>query len=371
MQDEVFADVRPSWIILREYAHPIVHKSSASERNDFTETLYWHAGLKTDAKTGTASVNFHLSDSITTFKVQADAFDKRGALGSSDSDIVSVKPFYVEARWPLSLTQGDEVLLPVTVHNKTSKTISDVELFLSSSSGNLTAKTSLSLSEHSRQTTYLSFTAHELGDIHFSLQAKGGENTDRILHKLNVEARGFPIQFQSGGELSEGKPGQLQVTLPPSIQDGSLKTIAKVYPTPLANLEEALQSLLVQPHGCFEQTSSTNYPLVMAQQYFLTHHGVNPEKISKAQELLKKGYDRLLGFECKEGGFEWFGKGDGHEDLTAYGLMQFHDMKSFMDVDSDMLSRTMNWLLNRRDGQGGFEKPKKARLLWRRQWTTS
>jgi len=74
-----------------------------------------------------------------------------------------------------------------------------------------------------------------------------------------------------------------------------LVAVAKVYPSPLANMEEALNALLRQPNGCFEQTSSTNYPLVMAQQYFTSHQGVDPEKIAKAKTLLEQGYkiDRL------------------------------------------------------------------------------
>ncbi|MEI3004872.1 MAG: hypothetical protein V8T87_09665 [Victivallales bacterium] len=46
-----------------------------------------------------------------------------------------------------------------------------------------------------------------------------------------------------------------------------MKASAKLYPSPLAGMEEALNALLRQPCGCFEQTSSTTYPLVMAQQH--------------------------------------------------------------------------------------------------------
>ena len=32
------------------------------------------------------------------------------------------------------------------------------------------------------------------------------------------------------------------------------------------------------------------------------------------------------GYEVSGGGFEWFGNNPAHEALTAYGLLQFHDM---------------------------------------------
>jgi uncharacterized protein YfaS (alpha-2-macroglobulin family) len=133
-----------------------------------------------------------------------------------------------------------------------------------------------------------------------------------------------------------------------------------VYPTPLASMTEALQSLLQQPYGCFEQTSSTSYPMVMAQQYFLTHSGIEPGVIEKTRDLLEASYKRLTGFESRTKGYEWFGADPGHEALTAYGLMQFTDMSKVRSVDKDMLDRTRTWLLARRDGNGDFSLSSKA-----------
>jgi alpha-2-macroglobulin-like protein len=49
--------------------------------------------------------------------------------------------------------------------------------------------------------------------------------------------------------------------------------------------------------------------------------------IFEAQDKLARGYKRLESYESKTGGFEWFGASPGHEVLTAYGLMQFNEMK--------------------------------------------
>ena len=88
-----------------------------------------------------------------------------------------------------------------------------------------------------------------------------------------------------------------EFTLPAEIVRGSVSSSVTVYPTPLASMTEALQSLLREPNGCFEQTSSTSYPMVMAQQYFLTHTGVDPAIIEKARNLLEASYKKLTGFE--------------------------------------------------------------------------
>lgn len=70
---------------------------------------------------------------------------------------------------------------------------------------------------------------------------------------------------------------------------------------------------------------------------------------------LKKGYDKLIAFETTDKGYEWFGKSPAHEALSAYGLMQFHEMSNVTTmVDQKMVSRVKTWLLERKDGKGGF-----------------
>jgi alpha-2-macroglobulin-like protein len=79
------------------------------------------------------------------------------------------------------------------------------------------------------------------------------------------------------------------------------------------------------------------------------------QMIIEGKKKLKEGYDRLLTFETKTGGYEWFGNTPGHEALTAYGLLQFHEMKDVITgVDEGMIKRVTDWLLERRDGKGSF-----------------
>src|SRR5204863_2363961 len=99
---------------------------------------------------------------------------------------------------------------------------------------------------------------------------------------------------------------------------------------------------------------------VMALQYMKTHTGVEPALVKKALDLLQRGYERLKAYECKDKGYEWFGGDPGHEALTAYGLMEFADMATVMDVDREMVARTRAWLLSRRDGKGGFQRNSRA-----------
>jgi hypothetical protein len=68
--------LRNQYLITREYAHSRRPDWAEGSRVDFAETIYWNAGIRTDASTGVASVSFHLSDSVTSFRVLADGVAK-------------------------------------------------------------------------------------------------------------------------------------------------------------------------------------------------------------------------------------------------------------------------------------------------------
>jgi hypothetical protein len=94
-----------------------------------------------------------------------------------------------------------------------------------------------------------------------------------------------------------------------------------------------------------------------------------PEVEKRARTLLNSGYAKLTDFECKDPaqqakrrGYEWFGQtAPPHEALTAYGLLQFMDMKRVgHPVDEAMLERTKAYLLGQRDGRGGFKRNPRA-----------
>ena len=80
-------------------------------------------------------------------------------------------------------------------------------------------------------------------------------------------------------------------------------TSVVLYPSPMSNLTQALKALLRQPCGCFEQTSSSNYPLVLAQRYFKAYPSqAGGDIIAQANKYLAAGYKKLIGFECKNNG---------------------------------------------------------------------
>lgn len=351
-------------VAIRVYAHKARADRQPGERVDFTETLFWHAGVKTSAD-GEANVSFDLSDSVTSFKVSADAFDSNGALGSATSQIESVKPFYIEPKLPLEVTQHDKIEVPFALVNSTDEVLPISAVNITAPGAHTVNLPVEQLAPGQRVRGIISIDVGKFtGTSDVVIAAVAGAFGDQVTRPLTVVPLGFPVEISHGGMLYADETVAHEVVIPDDIVPGSIKTEAKVFPTPLGNLNAALAGLIREPNGCFEQTSSSTYPLIMAQQYFQSHTGVDPSLIERSNAMLDKGYKRLIGYECKQGGFEWFGADPGHEALTAYGLMEFTDMSQVRDVDTAMLARTREWLLSTKDGKGGFTRARRALHTW-------
>jgi len=353
-------------VIVREYSHAVRPERKPADRIDFAETLYWNAGLQTDAKTGQATFSFGLSDAVTAFRVMADGYGADGALGMATESVKSVEPFYLEPKVPLQVTSGDRVDLPVTLVNSTSADMQNVIVKTTAAKGIgvSPAEDKVFVKANARKRKLVALDTHGyVGTSDLVVQANAGAAADKVTRSLDVKPLGFPIEVAQGGLLEADGTSHLTIELPKQIAAGSLTTEIGVFPTPLGNLTQALTSLMQEPNGCFEQTSSTNYPLTMAQQYFTTHASVDPKLVKQSSDLLAQGYQRLTSFECKNRGYEWFGgTSPGHEALTAYGLMEFADMHKakLRIVDEPMVARTREWLFKRRDNKGGFMRNPEA-----------
>jgi hypothetical protein len=116
-----------------------------------------------------------------------------------------------------------------------------------------------------------------------------------------------------------------------------------------------MDSILRMPGGCFEQTSSSTYPNVLALDYMKRTNKLTPEVHAKAEGYIANGYQRLLTFEVPGGGFSWFGQAPANKILTAYGLMEFNDMSKVSDVDPRLIQRTTGWLARQQQPDGSWK----------------
>jgi hypothetical protein len=344
--------------VVREYAHEHT-VAPAGDRTDFAETVFWHPLLLIPLDGAKAS--FDLADEVTRYQVLVAAHTADGRLGSVETQIEARKPITVEPKLPVEITAGDRVDVPVACTNDTDAS-KIVALAAQAKGLNLVGNSGESLTLTPQQSGRRVFSFQPTiaeGKAELRLSAKSQPFADdSVVRTISVAPEGFPIIGSISGTL-EGK-ARHEITLPEKWIAETLKCQVTVYPSTLAELQKGLEALLAEPGGCFEQTSTTNYPNALVLQYLKESNQAHPDAMKRAKELLERGYAKLTAFEVpdksKLQGFEWFGQFPAHEALTAYGLMQFRDMARVTDVDPQLLRRTQDYLLARRDGKGGFTR---------------
>ncbi|OWK38899.1 hypothetical protein FRUB_06404 [Fimbriiglobus ruber] len=352
--------------VLREYAHQR-DPALGSVRSDFTETVYWHPVLVLPAS-GKAAVEFQLSDDIARYQVLVAGHTTDGRIGATTAVIEARKPFSVDPKLPLEMSHTDIVEMPVRITNDSDDpqalTIALTPTGLRSE-GSLTASTTLAANGKTRQT--FSLKANKLqGDASVLVRATNASgDTDAILRTTRIVPDGFPGVGSISDTIESRARGT--ITLPKDVVPGSLAVKLEVYTSTMSDLLNGLEGMLREPHGCFEQTSTANYPNTMILDYLNQTNQSNPQVARRAKQLLDQGYARLTNYECpdtplrRKQGFEWFGSADmAHEALTAYGLLQFKDMARVHPVDPELIRRTQAFLLSRRDGAGGFRRNARA-----------
>mgnify|MGYP002777825452 CR=1 FL=1 len=338
----------------RQYAH---QHTASDDRRDFAPTIYWNTLVVTRDR-GTATVEFATSDAATTWRVHADGhtLTDAGRLGQASTTFATRLPVQVEAKLPDEVAAGDQLLLPVNVVVRDPAATS-VPLTVRLGDGlrlGADAPSQVALQEGRGRALLPIDVLDRPGTTTVQLEVRHGTFQDRVERTLVIAPRGFPHRRDHGGTLAVGTNTEATITIPDASVPGSGRATLRLFPTPLTTLAAGLEGMLQEPHGCFEQTSSTNYPNTLVLQLLQGSGDAVPAAALRASELLAKGYARLVGFECKRGGFEWFGRDPGHEALTAYGLLQFHDMAQVFDVDAAMVARTRSWLLGRRNERGDF-----------------
>jgi len=338
-----------------EYDAAESSSSSSASRTDFRSTVYWNGNLEVD-ESGTANFSFYNNDDVSSFRITTEGVGANGMLGRSTHVYSTQIPLSITARMPLQLTIGDTVHIPIVLANNTSNDFAG-DFKLKTPKGLVQLETIAKkqfIQAGGHRVLWGNFIATQaVASAPLSIRFSTQHYSDAIEETISIASKGVPVNKSfSANALDQNYSLDLK-----AVEEGSLKAKITLYPSLMADILTGVESILAEPNGCFEQTSATSYPNIMVMDYINESGSNNTAIATKAGGMIDRGYKKLVSFETNTNGYEWFGSAPGHEGLTAYGLMQFNDMKAvYSDVDDSMVKRTRNWLMSKRDGQGGFTR---------------
>ncbi|MHC4645741.1 MAG: MG2 domain-containing protein [Planctomycetota bacterium] len=356
--DLVLAEPMAAKALARSAPDALRESVSAAEpiriRQYFPETLYFEPALITDRR-GRATLNVPLADSITTWRLTCMASSAKGQLGSTTAGIRVFQDFFVDIDFPVSLTQNDQVHVPVAIYNYL-KTDQKIRLEVKKEDWfeleGLPEKT-VTLAPSEVRAVYFPIVAKKIGFQKFTVIARGTKKSDAVARTVEIVPDGKEHLVSHSSRL-EGTVTHT-ITIPGEAIDDASKIFVKIYPGVLSQVIEGLDKMLRMPFGCFEQTSSVTYPNILVLDYMKTAGKITTELQMKAEGFINAGYQRLVSYEVPGGGFEWFGKAPAHRILTAYGLMEFYDMSKVYEVDPAIITRTQQWLAKCQEKDGSYK----------------
>ncbi|MCB9354711.1 MAG: carboxypeptidase regulatory-like domain-containing protein [Lewinellaceae bacterium] len=349
---KVFARARTFYTPAYESSTP-----ATATRTDFRSTIFWKPDITTDRK-GRASVEFYTSDAITNFRATLEGIGTKGQAGRAEKKFFVQKPLSMAVKMPASVISGDLLRLQVMLTNHTSHIAGGhLDLVVPE---HFTLKNEpelqIQIAPGATKTINIEYqigstddSAEKAVSIRFSADENVLDASETGIRTLD---RGFPARQIASGSAAQNKFNfHLQDPV-----EGSISAMLTAYPNALEDVLKGMERMLRQPCGCFEQVSSSNYPNLLVLDLLRQTGTARPDVERKAATLLEDGYKRLTAYECKSGGFDWWGRDPAHEGLTAYGILEFTDMSKVFEVDQKLIERSVNWLYGRRDGKGSWKR---------------
>jgi len=343
----------------RVFPETVYGTGETSRRDNVGSTVYFKGLVETD-KRGTARLSFYTTDAVTSFRASAEGIADNGLAGRGEHVFSNRPSFSLDVKTPASVTMGDEVSLPLTLSNKSGKTLTgDLEVSIPQgfkALGPLTFNLSMEDGEE-RTFHYPYMVSHSPGRSRFTASFSDGMDTRFLSRDLTVTPRGFPLAL---GLSAQDKDRTFDVAIEKPVP-GSLKARFTAFPTVLSDLVKGAEAVVGEPRAGFEQVLASILSGILVFDHLKDLADPDPGLMNMAYGRIVKGYSQLVSYEARDGGYEWFGGGPGNEMLTALALMAFRDMERVWNgVDGAMVKRTTDWLLSRRDGEGGFGLSDKA-----------
>ena len=244
-------------------AHAATGEEAPRLRQYFPETLYWAPEVVTD-EGGFVALEIPMADSITTWRLTALASSQDGRLGFTTQGVRVFQDFFVDIDLPVSLTQGDEISIPVGVFNYLPEA-QDVRLEVQEEDwfellGE--KEQTLTIASNDIEVVYFPIRVVDFGRQGFQVTAWGEQMRaspstdlagDAIRREVAVVPDGKEIRATESDWLREDadRDGPLEIPLdiPAEAVPGTPYVEVKIYPGVMAQAVEGLEKILRMPHG--------------------------------------------------------------------------------------------------------------------------
>jgi uncharacterized protein YfaS (alpha-2-macroglobulin family) len=317
-------------------------------RKDFRVLAFWLGSVVTD-KSGRATVDVKLPESLTTYRIMAVAGDRASRFGNGESEVRVNKPLTLKPTFPRFLAVGDRARLGAVVTSQLATAEEAVVSIRSLDPAVLAiggaAEQRVSLRAGGSIEARFDASAITVGRARVRMTVRAGSENDAFEDIIPVEILASPETVAAYGTATDAAAKETLV-LPDGVVPGFGGLHVELSSTALAGLGEGARYLVEYPYGCAEQRGSRALAMLLAsdlgQAFSLP--GIEVGKTRPAAQQALKDLEK---YQCDNGGFSYWPGDCVHTSpyLTSYLLHVFKtagDLK--YQVSADVLRRGYDYL---------------------------
>ncbi|MBD8082740.1 alpha-2-macroglobulin family protein [Chryseobacterium caseinilyticum] len=344
------SDSLTNYAYSRNFAYPEYKTTSTTYRHDYREALYWNPILETD-KNGKAQIEFYQSDANSAFRIMTEGISAKGLIGRDETTYAAQSLISIDAKIPQYLTRTDQMTIPVVIKNNSAETRNlKLNVIVPNHIKLMRADSLITLKPLESGRLFVTMQTDKLISSNIQFAVKSGDFRETMILPLKVEEKGFPHYFS----IINNKNETYKIDVPEYV-NGSFMSSYYVYQNSALQMFEDLERLKREPHGCFEQLSSTVYPNIFILDYLKATKKIDANTESTVIRNLKKGYQKMLSYKNKDGGFSYFGSTESDVALSAFALLEFRDLKKYVNVDAKLTQNLTSFILSKKGANGLFE----------------
>ncbi|HEX7778517.1 MAG TPA: alpha-2-macroglobulin family protein, partial [Vicinamibacterales bacterium] len=336
-------------------------------RQDFRPLAFWLGSVETD-RTGRATKEVTLPESLTTYRIMAVAGDAASRFGSANSEIRVSKPITMLAAFPRFLTLGDRASFGAVVNNTlpaggtatvTIRSLDPAVIEFANS------RQSLTLEGGGNAEVRFDAVARGIGRARVQMTVRLGRNSDAFELPLPVIA---PARLETTAAFGETTSRSTErLTLPAGVVPTLGGLNVELASSALVGLGEGARYLADYPYQCAEQKASAALALVLAAdlgQAFEMPRIAPADYRKRAAELIRD----LPRYQCADGGFGyWPGPcSRGNYYLTSYVLHVMHVANGLgIPLENASVGRALDFL------ERELARPAPQQVQWVPAWGAS
>ena len=288
-------------------------------RKAFPDTAFWAPDVHTDAA-GHGHVSFVFPDSLTTWRTTVHAITANTQAGSAINRVLVRKNVIVRMGTPRFMVKGDEITLPVIVHNYL-ETAMTTRVSLKAEGLDVLSgsEQSLTIASKGEVTAIWRLRASQVGTAKLTASALAAQDSDALETSFPVNPAGVAETISRTGVIAEEETNtQATVAFPTNTELAAHSMRVEVSSSIAGSLIPALAYLTTYPYGCTEQTMSSYLPNVIVAETLGRLQGAGGVDKADLRAKMQAGFERLKDYQHEDGGWGWWKEDESRVSMTAY-----------------------------------------------------